>query len=431
MGYTPDRRQSADHTFETRPNGWSSPGGHMTSPTRRMQSPRSYLPGPSGQTSSPRRRMPSPTGNMMRHMGHYRGPADSSPSPRSNPCDFTRRHQDSAHAFAWEDDQLHTARVAAKKCLGASPSPERESPTGSDLPAQKRPHGPASHLLNFCRPANISPDTSRPMASAALRLSPAHLAGGVLQQGSYCPVRDPQQPFQLAANGSIAEQVEQQLPSPIARRKLHLNNADKTSQVTAPTNSSNIDSDSTAALGQTDLKDCLTLAELHTVVSDASNMPLTHMQDRADAAATKIQRQTQGGKSLLKKVLRKSLAKHDGDCTSLSGSDASCDSSQDVIRPCSNSASDAQMLPAKAADTQPPQHLDHGGRADVKKSRRAKRPQHADLSKQALLADVQTRLQDDRAKHKSKRHRCSLGERSCHNRLVMHFVSLTFECLHV
>ena len=447
MGYIPHRRQSADHTFETRPSRWSGPRGHMAIPTRRLQSPRSYLPGPSGRMSSPRGSMSSPTGDMIRRRGVQGGqrdrspgprdrsssprdgsssprdrsssPRDRSPSPRGIPCDFRRRHQDSAHAFAWEGDQLHAARVPADRPLGASPSPERESPTCSELPAQKSPHGPDSRLCNFCQPANNSPDTSCGMASrsAASRLSPSHLAEGALQQGNHSPVHDPQQLFQHAVNGPRAQQVEL-LHSPIARRKLDMGTADKTSQETVPSDSSNTGSNSTAALAQADLEDQLTLPDLHAVVSDASSMPLAHTQDRADAAATKRRRQTPGGKSLLKKVLRKSLVKQDGDCRGLSGSDAYRNSSQDVIYMRTQSAADAQTLLATAGDTQRPQHAEHSERASTKKSRRAKRPQpadsEADSSTQALLTDAQARLQDDRTKHKSKRRRRSQGECSCH-----------------
>ena len=221
-----------------------------------------------------------------------------------------------------------------------------------------------------------------------------------------------QQSSQIAADGPKAEQVEAQLHSPITRRKLDMSTANKTAQETVPTNSSNTDSNSTATLGQIDLTDPLTLADLHAVVSDASHMPITHRQDRADTAATKRPRQSQGGKSLLKKVLRKSLAKQDGDCQGLSGSDPSCNSSQDIVHACSESASDAQTLPAKAADAQRPQQAEH---ADVKRSRRAERPQHADSEADpSNQADAQTRLQDDRPKHKTKRRRRSSGECCCH-----------------
>ena len=422
----------------------------MASHTRRLQSPRSYLPGPGGRTSSPiaMGSMSSPTGNVMRRRKVPEGPRDRSPgptnrsssprdrspsprdrsssprgrspSPRGIPCDFKRRHQNNVHAFAWEDDQLHTATVPADRPLGAPPSPECESPTCSDSPAQKSPHGPDSRLCNFCQPANTSPDTSRGVASrsAASCLSPTHLAEGTLQQGSQSPVHDPQQPFQHAANSPRAQQVELQLHSPAARRRLDMGPADKPSQETVPTDSSNAGATSTAALAQTDLTDPLTLVDLHDVDSDVANLPLAHMEDRADAAATKRQRQTPGGKSLLKKVLRKSLAKQHGDCRGLSGSDASCNSSRDVIYTCTELVSDAQTLPATAGDTQRPQHAEHGERADVNKSRRAKRPHpadsEADLSRQVLLADAQARLQDDRTKHSSKRRRRSPGECSCY-----------------
>ena len=342
---------------------------------------------------------------------------DCSPSPRGNPCDIKEHHKDNVVECAGEDEQLHTARVAANRPLGASPSPESGSPAFSDLLAQKCPRGPDSRLLNFCQPANTSPDISRPMASssAASCLSHSHLAEGALQQGSHCPVHDPQQPSHHAANGLKAEQVKMQLQSPIARHWLDLSNADKTSQMTVPTDSSDTDCNSTAALGQKHFKDPLTLADLHAVVPDASNLPVTHMQDMTDAAVTNCQPEKQGGKSLLKKVLRKSLAKQDGECIGLSGSDASCNSSQDVIHMCSESASDAQTFPAKAADIQQPQHVEH---ADVKKSKRVKRPRpadsQADPSKQPLEADAQTRLQAERTKQKSKRRRCSSGEPSCH-----------------
>ena len=456
MGYAQDKRQRADRTFKKRLSRWSSPRGHVTSPTR--QSPRSYLPGRSGGMSGPTgslpspSRMSSPTRNTMKSRGFHGGPGDRSlgprdrspsprdrspspkdrsptprdrslssmdcsPSPRGNLCDIKGHHKDNVGEFAGEDEQLHTARVAANRPLGASPSPECGSPTCSDLLAQKCPRGPDSRLLNFCQPANASPDISRPMASssAASCLSHSHLAEGALQQGSHCPVHDPQQPSQHAANGPKAEQVKMQLQSTVARHWLDLSDADKTSQMTAPTDSSDTDCNFTAALGQTHFKDPLTLADLHAVVPDASNLPVTHMQDMTDAAVTTCQRQKQGGKSLLKKVLRKSLAKQDGECIGLSGSDASCNSSQDVIHTCSESASDAQTFPAKAADIQQPQHVEH---ADVKKSKRVKRPRpadsEADPSKQALEADAQTRLQAERTKHKSKRRRRSLGEPSCH-----------------
>ena len=384
-----------------------SPRDRSASPRERSLSHRDRSPSPRDRSPSPMDRSPSPKD---------RSPSlrDRSPSPWGSPCAFRRRHQDTAQ----EDDQLHSARVAANRPLAASSSPEPDSPTylSSDFPPQKRPHGPDSRFLNFCQPANISPDAARPAASrsAASRLSPTHLAAGGLQQGS--PVHGTQQSSRNVADGSKAEQVEIQLHSPIAKRKLDVSSTDKTGEETGPMNSGNTDSSSTAALGQIYLTDPPTFADLHARVSDASYMPITHVQDRADAAATKRHRQAQGGKSLLKKVLRKSLAKQTSDCKGLSGSDASCNSSQDVIHACSESASDAQTLPAKAPDaSQRPQQAEHGERADVKRSRRAKRPRpadsQADPSKQA---DAQTRLQDDRAKHKNKRRHRSSGECICH-----------------
>ena len=188
-----------------------------------------------------------------------------------------------------------------------------------------------------------------------------------------------------------------------------MSTADTAAQETALTDSSNTDSDSTTALCQTDLNGSFTLPDSHAVVSDASETPLTQLHDGVDAVAARRQRPRQADKSLLKKVLRKSLAKQHKDCTGVSGSEAegaSCNSSQFAFQTCAESA--------KAADAQRPQHAKPGEQADVRESKRAKGPQPAhprgDSKEQA---HEQTSFHDDRAKRKSKRSCHSSGARSC------------------
>lgn len=320
------------------------------------------------------------------------------------------------------------ARAAANRPVGASPGPVPDSPAypHSDLPGQNSPNGHTSSLSDCCQPASTSPDVSYAVAcySAASCLSFSPLADSPLQQGSQALVYDAQKASQHAAAGPQAEQVELQLHSPVAKRRLDMNTAGTAAQEKLPIDSSNTDSDSTTALCQTDLKGSVSFPVSHAVVSDASEMPPTQMHDSADAAATRRQRPKKGDGSLLKKVLRKSLAKQDVSSKGLSGSDAeqaSCNSSQAAYHTCSDSA--------KAADAQRPQHAEPGEQADERKPSKAKGPQPAeprdDSRKQA---HVHTNCHDDRAKRKSKRSRQPSGARSRHEAFVPYMFLALHRC---
>ena len=473
MGFTPRKHQSADHTGDVRPHCWSSPRDRTNSPTRRMPSPRSYFPGLGGQMSSPNmdslaspsNSMPRPRGGTLRcRVSRWdrslsprdrslsprdcslsprdrslsprdrslsprdrslsprdpslrprdrflsprdcsSNPRDSSPSPLSSACDhITDCCQDSAHTSTQEDDCLHMARAAVISPMGALPGPQPDIPAyaHSDLPGQSSPHGQHhSCLSGSYRPATTSP-------AVASCLLPSPLADGPLQ-GCQSVVQDAQKPSQRAAAVPQAEQVELQPHSPVAKRRLDMSTADTAAQETVAADSSNIDSDSTTAPCQTDLKGSFTLPDLHAVVSDPSETPLTQMHDGTGAAAIRRQRPKQGDRSLLEKVLRKSLAKQDVKSKGLSGSEAeqaSCNSSQFVFQPCSESA--------KAPDAQRPQHAKPREQADVRKSRKAKGPQPAEPRGDSKeQAHEQTSFHDDRAKRKSKRSRQSSGGHSC------------------
>ena len=429
MGHTPERRQSADHGFQRRLNRWSSPRG-------RVPSPRAFVPGPTG-------RMPSPREDVLRRRGRYGdrryrsssprhrtfsprdrsfsprdhslspkdrslSPRDRSLSPRDHPHQSRIRQQDTAYTSSHKDDRQQTGSAAANRPVAKFPSLQPDSPAhsnhlSSDLPAQAHPYGPDCCLCDS-QPAKTSPASPHPVAS---HLAPALISDGALHQGPPSPVHGSHQPSQQAAGDP--EQLGLQHHSLVARRKLDMSPADNPVQRTLPTDSSNTNACSTTDVSQIDLRDSIALTAVGT---DISTVPLSHMQD-THAAATRCQRQTQGTKSLLEQVLRKSLALQDKTCKGLLGSDAeqaSYSSSQDIVHLWSESASDTQTLPAKAADSGRPQQAEHDSHAHVRRPRRAKRPQPGDLTADPnKQTDAQIGLQADRPNHSSKRRRHSTG----------------------
>lgn len=350
---------------------------------------------------------------------HSLSPMDCSHSPRGQTFRYGGGQEDTGctSSRGAAPDRLHNAGAAAHTPVVTPSSPKPDSPARSkhlntDSPTQANlssTHG----LVCDPPPAQASQDVSRHAGSrsAASRLSPSHLAKAALPPS---PRQGPQQPLQHpAANGAEAGQSRLQHHRAVTKRKLDLSTASHLDPGRVPTDGSNTDTDYTTALPR-HLRGTPTLADhdLHAVVHDASPVSLSHRQSVPDgAAATQRQSQTKSGKSLLKRVLRKSLAAQDGSPRGQSGSDAgqaSSISSQDVHRSCLKAASDTQMLAAEAAKSKKPQRSGHGDRTQVKRSRSTSQLQLADADSDTP-SDAQTKFQADMAKHRSKRRRLSSG----------------------
>ena len=324
---------------------------------------------------------------------------DNSPSPTHRPHAPKRRRIIICQKSPEQDENAVAAKAAAK-----SPDFSMLSPQAHDS-AECLPSPQPVSLPHFhpgrCTPHGSSPlssrsATSRPSASC---LSRPQLVESASHQGCQSQVPSHQQSFDSSDNGSEAKLLESLQPhSPPAKRKLEI--------ASPASHTEPLDSGNSSQENQNEL---FSSADLPAVL-----VSTPQMNRAADAAAASQKHQSQGQHSLLKKVLTKNSTSPNGSTRRSPGSDipqASHESSQDVIDPCSAANSASQMLSATAAESNRSQPAELSKHKALQGSRRAKRSRWDDTV-DVTIVDTQPQPGHQAVipKHRSKRARHSTGD---------------------